>query len=126
MKVEKDSAFRELEPPPGGAARLRARLAARPGPLDGPIRWLGPIAVALVAAIAVFAFRALPGPEPAAASNEIMMASAFDRLLGRESEPFALSVTRGTETLAVSELEGNEPGVRMYTLSPATEPGETP
>ena len=125
MRIEKDDAFRELEPPLGGAARLRARLEARPGSFDGPMPWLGPAMVALVAAIAIFAFRPVADPVVSIPNNDLMLASAFDRLLNRESEPFRLSVIRGTETLVASELEGGDPAVRLYSLSP-TEPTETP
>ena len=79
--------------------------------------WLGPVAVALLAAIAVFAFR--PVPDPAEDTDNLMAAAAFDRLLRREATPLELSISRGTEPLAVRELATSDPKVRLYSLETA-------
>ncbi|MGD8339240.1 MAG: hypothetical protein PVH89_00580 [Gammaproteobacteria bacterium] len=118
MRIDRDQAFRELEPPPGGAARLRAGLAAGRPRRGIDAWWLGPVAALSVAIIAVVAFLSVPEPDPVPEVDELMAAAAFDRLLGRESVPFELQVRRGTESLAIQELEGSNPEVRLYSLSP--------
>jgi hypothetical protein len=51
-----------------------------------------------------------------AAAAEIAAAPAFDRLLGRESVPFELRVSRQEQALTVVELAGGDPQVRVYQL----------
>lgn len=115
MKIDREQIFRELEPPPGGAARMRARLVAPPRTTDW-INWLGAVAVASVAAIAVVTFSLQPGELPTVDPESLFSAADFDRLLGRESVAFELSVRRGTETIGVSEIESGNPKVRIYQL----------
>jgi hypothetical protein len=59
--------------------------------------------------------RAATVPSEAAAA-EIAAAPAFDRLLGRESVPFELRVSRQEQALTVVELAGGDPQVRVYQL----------
>ncbi len=116
MKIERDQVFRELEPPPGGAARLRASLAASRPRSWRPAVWLGPGALALIAAAAFFVLRLDPSEGPSAVSDSLLAAASFDRLLGRESAPYELRVTRGTMPVAVNEIRSNDPNVRIYSL----------
>ena len=113
MKTERKQIFRELEPPPGGAARLRARLGTRTGHPGRQAWWLGPALVAVIAALALSPFRFDLTTESAPPPDTLLMAAAFDRLLGRTSAPYELSVARGTERLTVSELESSHPNVRL-------------
>lgn len=118
MKIERDQIFHELEPPPGGAARLRAKLrAGRAAPLSGGW-WLGPVAVAVIAAVTIVAFRLVPQRGPAPEADNLMAAAAFDRLLRRESDPYDLSISSGDQRLAVRELESSNPSVRLYRIEP--------
>ena len=115
MKLDRGQIFRALEPPPGGAARLRAvlrrkRRAAWP-------RWLlAPAAAAAVVAIVLLLRQPGPDTGPVEPSDGLMAATALDRLLGRESAPIGLSVSRGDERLAVSQLQSSRPNVRLYAL----------
>ena len=115
MRIERDRIFGEIEPPPGGAARLRAKLAA-PRPAPGWVNWLGPVAVASVAALAVATFTLRPGDDGVGIPDSLMMAADFDRLLGRKSEPLEFRITRGEEVVAVSEVASGNPKVRLYLI----------
>lgn len=123
MKLETDQIFRELEPPPGGAARLRAKLN------EGDRRriaswWLGPAAVAAIAIIALVVFRQAPVTDQGLEADSLMMAADFDRLLGRDSEPYEFTVRRGAEQIEVSQLETTNPRIRLYSFdSPPPEAG---
>jgi hypothetical protein len=94
---------------------------------------LATVAVVLTTAVAVVWLRsgddrgsetsaAAPEVAPAAtvsneaAAAEIAAAPAFDRLLGRESVPFELRVSRQEQALTVVELAGGDPQVRVYQL----------
>jgi hypothetical protein len=117
MKAEHAQIFRELDPPAGGAARMRAKLAAGGHLRRFQVWWLGPVAVALVAAIAVVNFRGATGPDQA--SDSLLADSSLDRLLGRTAEPVETRVTRGTMPVAVNQIQTSNPRIRFYTLDPA-------
>jgi hypothetical protein len=119
MKIEREALFRQLEPPPGGAARLRARLGSPSAGPPSPAWWLGPAAVAVIAAVVVLALRLVPDVEPTPEPGALMTAAAFDRLLRRESAPYELSITRDDVRLEVTELRSNNPSVRLYHIDPA-------
>jgi len=126
MKIDREAIFAELEPPPGGPARLRAKLRSAGAPPPARAWWLGPVAVVVIAAVAIFAFRLFPDSEPAAETDSLMTAAAFDRLLGRDSAPYAISVRRGPDPVAVSELETRDPNVRLFHLEPVSGADDTP
>ena len=157
MRIERDQLFRELTPPAGGAARLRARLAAEvsvtaearvsnaaQARASGAAQarasnrellfgsWhvaaAGVAAVLVIAVLVALAFRngasidggfidgtgvagntALPG-------GELYASSDFDRLLGRSSTPFELSVSLGDEQLALTEIPTGDPLVRIVQI----------
>ena len=117
MKLEPSHIFRELEPPAGGVARMRAKLAAERQRRSFEIWWLGPVAAALVVAIAFFAFSGQDPVLPTSAANDLMTAAEFDRLLGRDTEPTEFRVTQGTMPVAVNQLPSNNPRVRIYDVA---------
>jgi len=123
MKADRRDVLRELEPPPGGPARMRAKFAGATRRNRVRAWWLGPVAVGLIAAVTIVHFRPADdaGSEP---EVDALLASAeFDRLLGRETEPVDLVVTRGEVTLAVRELETREPKVRFFRIEDSS-PGD--
>jgi hypothetical protein len=121
LRTERSVIFRELEPPPGGAAKLRERLRASGDSQAVPAWWLGPVAVAVVAAVAVLAFRLVPDAARSPEAGSLIMAAEFDRLLRRPPEPYDLVVRRGAERIAVSELETRDPTVRVFHIEGASD-----
>lgn len=116
MKTDRKQLFAALEPPPGGADRLRRRLRARGRRTASP-RLRFAAATAVVAGLAVVIARWQP--EPAAPSPELaeLMAShRLDHLLGRDYEPVAVRVVRGNEEATVVEVQSTDPNVRVYEI----------
>lgn len=116
MKTDRQEVFLGYEPPPGGPARMSAKLAHAGRRRDAQLYWLGPVAVALIAVITVILFRPAGDLRPGPDAGALLAAAEFDRLLGRETEPLDLTVTRGGTTLSVSELETREPNVRVFRI----------
>jgi len=117
MQSDPESPFELLDPPSGGVARMRARLAA-PEPVRGGFR----LAVAGVAALAAFfALLAVISNERRGsdAGNAILAAPEFDRLLGREGTqhpPLPLTVERDGRAVPTEELPSSDPRVRIYRM----------
>jgi hypothetical protein len=112
MQSDPESLFEQLEPPPGGLERMRARFAA-PEPVRGGFA----IAGAGIAALAVLvALLALVGNERhgSDADNAILAAPELDRLLGREARPLPLTVERDGQQQQTEELPSSDPRVRIY------------
>ena len=116
MKLDPSQVFRVLEPPAGGVARMRAKLAAERHRRPFEIWWLGPVAAALVVAIAFFAFSGRNPMPPTGAANDLISSVEFDRLLGRETEPNEFRVTQGEMAVAVNQLPSSNPRVRLYEV----------
>ena len=125
MKVDRNEIFRELLPPEGGAARMRARLAnevsndsrnrANNVPRTG---WhfaaAGVAALMLIAILVGIALR--PGASDAPPGGELYASADLDRLLGRPSTPFELSVSLGDERLELTEIPTRDPQVRLVRI----------
>ncbi|HEU4618068.1 MAG TPA: hypothetical protein VFV10_08500, partial [Gammaproteobacteria bacterium] len=96
MKANREDLFRQIEPPPGGAERLSARLAAAPSPRTSLALRLtaagGVAAVALAAAVQLHERFHPPAPAPGDLSD-LSASPEFDRLLGREPRPYELTVS---------------------------------
>jgi len=139
MKTERNELFRELTPPEGGAARMRARLAAEVSNAAKPrasnmsqtrphypsrrpaASWLiaaaGVATMVLIAVLTALAVRPGPATERGAPpGGELYAAADFDRLLGRPSTPFELSVSRGDERLELTEIPTRDPQVRIVRI----------
>ena len=141
MKIDRNELFRELTPPAGGAARMRSRLATPVGnstePRAGhsapsPASWLfvpaGVAAVLLIAVLVAVALRSVPSidsgstdggsvaGEGAPPAGELYAAADLDRLLGRPSTPFELSVSLGDERLDLIEIPTRDPLVRIVRI----------
>jgi hypothetical protein len=125
MKTDRNELFRELTPPAGGAARMRARLAAEIGNPAVPrarsvqqSNWLfvaaGVAAMSLIAVLAVVALVSQPSIEPA--RGELYASADFDRLLGRALTPVELSVSLGDERLELTEIPTRDPQVRIVRI----------
>ena len=113
MKTDRNSLFRSLEPPPGGSARMRAKLTAGRRSRSQPLIWAGPAAVAALVVLVVTAFIQQPeAPQPESLISDV----ALDRLLRRESDPLEFRVTRGTMPVAFSEIQGSDPKIRLINL----------
>lgn len=119
MSTDRETWFRDLEPPPGGAERLRLRLeeARRPTTVLAPrLAAVGTGAAALVLAIALFTgLRNDDGANGQTLAN-VYQAASFDRLLGRPIERTELRVTVDARAVAVSRDDGSNPNVRIYRL----------
>lgn len=126
MKTSRQEIFRELTPPAGGAARLRAELAAASASRRPKAWWLGPVAVAAVAAIAVQQFVYAPPMVSDVPDGGLIDDAAFDRLLGRASEPYEFRVMRASMPVAVNQIETTDPRVRLYSLDLAPAEREDP
>lgn len=133
MKVDRSEIFRELTPPAGGAARMRARLAnevsndsqnrandaAQPTTSNVPrTGWhfaaAGVVALMLIAILVGIALR--PGSPDAPSGGELYASADLDRLLGRPSRPFELSVSLGDERLELTEIPTRDPQVRLVRI----------
>jgi len=115
MRTERDALFEQLEPPPGGVERMRARFAEPAQSRAGfGVAAFGVAAVAVLAALIAL----LPSsPEsPAVVDNTILAAPELDRLLGRESAPVPFSVERDDQRVQVEELPSSDPHVRIYRV----------
>lgn len=116
MKADRDSIFRAVDPPAGGTARMRARFARAQRRRLPPAGWLGPVVIVTVAALA---FNGLWNASRSGSSDRVdslLAAPEFDRLLGRESAPYELRVTRDSMPVSVNEIESSDPTVRLYRL----------
>lgn len=122
MKADGKDLFQTLDPPAGGAERLRARLQAeRPRPMMSPVR-LGLAAIAASALLTAILITQRPevGNEIArddiGLADDIFESPAFDRLLGREFQPVAMRVTLNDEPMQATAVASENPNIRMYDL----------
>lgn len=125
MKVDRDEIFRELTPPAGGAARMRARLAKEVSnaalqrasnlPQSGwQFAAAGVAALVLIAILVGIALR--PEPSGAPPRGELYASAELDRLLGRPLTPFELRVSLGDERLELTEIPTRDPQVRIVRI----------
>ena len=122
MRIDRRELFRQLEPPPGGVERMRAR-AMPSGMHVSRFQWRA-VACAMVALVAIIL---VVGRGPRGVSTDgvisagntsagIAVAPQFDRLLGRTPAPVDLTVTQNDQAVALTRVEGSNPKVRMYAL----------
>ena len=123
-----DELFGKLEPPRGGAERFARRLdeaAAHARVVDA--RWrrfalAGTVAAAVLLVVAVTVLRSpSDAPQPPLADSvplpQIYDSPAFDRLLGRPLQAEQLTATVNQQAAAVTELESQNPNVRIYRIN---------
>ena len=117
MNAEKDL-FKQFDPPPGGAERLRARLDEAAGESESP-GWLPAAAVAVIVMVVVGALVALNDrARDHGAPGESLVAAApeFDRLLGRPVMPVEPAVTLNDETVTLAAVPSENAKVRIYQI----------
>jgi hypothetical protein len=106
--------FAILEPPPGGAARMRERLL---GDAPGVARWpaaavAGLASVAVLCALLVY----VPAQRGERADTALLEAPEFDRLLGRIPAVSPLSVDVNEQMVRAEPVQSSDPLVRIYRL----------
>jgi hypothetical protein len=123
-----DDLFGQLQPPPGGAERFARRLdeaAARARSVGVRWRRLTLASVAAAAVLLVVAATVLRSPNgappPPLADSvpvpKIYDSPAFDRLLGRPLRAEQLTATVNQQAATVTELESQNPNVRIYRIN---------
>ena len=146
MKAKRGDLFQQLEPPAGGAESLQRRLGERASaPMSAlpsaPWRLAGAAAALLLFVLVLInspwdTQEIAPGFETALESDPdsaadsapdaaldvastvpILEASEFDRLLGREFEPYELTVRIGGQEASMIELASSNPKIRIYDLN---------
>ncbi|MGH8495469.1 MAG: hypothetical protein ACREVN_04985 [Gammaproteobacteria bacterium] len=119
MSADRKTWFRELEPPPGGAERLRLRLEKAGAPaamLPARIAIVGACAGVLALAIALFAgLRNDEGADRRAVAD-VYQAAPFDRLLGRPMKRTDLMVTLNAQPVPVSPVDSSNRKIRIYRI----------
>jgi hypothetical protein len=114
MSIEREL-FEVLEPPPGGADRMRARLAEQQVRVVGfRLAAFGVAALLALAALLVYLPSVLSNS--GLADNAIAASPELDRLLGRESQPMPLTVERDGQRVQTEELPSSDPKVRIYRV----------
>jgi hypothetical protein len=106
--------FAVLEPPRGGAARLRERLLS-----DAPsvALWPGTAAAGLAALTVLCALLFyVPAQHGERGATAMVDAPEFDRLLGREPAASALRVDVNAQMVQADPVQSSDPRVRIYTL----------
>lgn len=153
MKIERNELFRELTPPEGGAARMRALLAAEASNVPKArassaarlrahilpqsrtfsqslwdLTTLGVAAVLLLAVLAAIGLVTAPAIDPVSIGSDriagddtllrgdLYVSADLDRLLGRASMPFELTVSLGDEPLELIEIPTRDPLVRIVRI----------
>jgi hypothetical protein len=115
--MRRDEIFERLDPPPGGLAALRSRIAPRPR----PARRLAPLALAAAAAaIVLFVLSRGRAPDPLAAARQ--HGDAPEVALGLAPMPAAaVSIDREDRaTTALAEVPTKDPHVAFYWVGSTT------
>ena|SRR5881394_421217 len=115
MQTGPESPFEQLEPPPGGVERMRARFA-EPSRARRGIGLAASGVAALAALVAVLAVLSTEMRSRTAADNAMLAAPELDRLLGRETRPVPLTVERDGRPVQTEELPSSDPLVRIYRV----------
>lgn len=120
MSTDPHALFKQLDPPAGGAEKLRRRLDAaargRRAPGRPVVVTVSAAAAIVVAAVAFFLDgdrNANREPVPAVALHD---APQFDRLLGRPREATEPSVALNDRTAKVAQIRTAKENVRIYRL----------
>jgi hypothetical protein len=118
MNEDRQGLFEQLEPPPGGAERFRARLDATAerdhGPSWGLAAAVAAGVVVVVAALVVLNHAGqsnVDSPE-----NQVAAAPEFDRLLGRPTAPTEPAVTLNDQMVTLAAVPSENPKIRMYQI----------
>ncbi|HEY7671053.1 MAG TPA: hypothetical protein VIC71_02465 [Gammaproteobacteria bacterium] len=116
MSEDRDGLFRQLEPPPGGVERFRARLDAAAERDRGP-PWRLAVAVAagLVVVVATLVVLNDVG-RSGSAENRVAAAPEFDRLLGRPLNHVEPAVTLNDQPVILAAVQSDNPKVRIYQI----------
>lgn len=119
--MKREELFERLEPPPGGVAKLRERMAARPASTF-VVRRLVPAAAALAIAAIVLLFwsRREKTPDLLAAARD--RAGLEEVALGLAPSPRSSAALSGNErtTAALAEVPSSNGAVAFYWVSSTT------
>jgi hypothetical protein len=115
--MKREDVFERLEPPPGGVAKLRERMTARPSSIG---RRLGPVAAPLAIAAVVLVFLFWPSdttPDLVAAARH--RAGLEQVALGLAPAPGGPAVLTDDErgTTALAEVPTSNSSVAFYWVS---------
>ena len=114
MQTGPESPFEQLEPPPGGVERMRARFA-EPSRARHGVGLAASGVAALAALVAVLAVLSTEMRSRTAADT-MLAAPELDWLLGRKSQPIPLSVERDGQVVQTEELPSSDPRIRIYRV----------
>jgi hypothetical protein len=117
MNADLNGLFQQIDPPPGGTERFRARLdkAASEGESPG---WLPAAAVTATLVVVVGAL-VVPSDwreSRAPAENRVAAAPEFDRLLGRPVAPVEPAVMVNDEMVTLAAVQSENAKVRIYRI----------
>jgi hypothetical protein len=115
MKTSRDIVFAPVEPPQGGVERMASRFAAAPRRSPAAAVGWAAAAAAVVAAAVLVPLRG-HFDRPAPPVGGLYAAPEFDRLLGRNTEPYELSVSVNQQKVRVAEVPTSDPKIRIYAL----------
>jgi hypothetical protein len=118
MNEDRHGLFKQLEPPPGGAERFRARLDAAVERDRAP-PWRLAVAVAagvLVVVGALFVVNNADRDSGDSAENPVAAAPEFDRLLGRPVERADPAVTLNDQSVTLAAGHSENPKIRIYQI----------
>ena len=116
--MKREDVFERLEPPPGGVAKLRERMTARPSPM---VRRLVPVAAALaIAAVVLLFWSRRTTPDLVAAARHRagleQVALGLAPSVGERGGPAALTEDERA-TMALAEVPTSNPTVAFYWVS---------
>jgi hypothetical protein len=118
MNDDRQGLFKQLDPPPGGAERFRARLDAAAESRHGS-GWHLAVAVAAGGVIVVGALVVLNDADRTnvnSAENPVAAAPEFDRLLGRPVERTEPAITLNDQSVTLAAIPSENPKIRMYQI----------
>jgi hypothetical protein len=118
MNEDRHGFFKELDPPPGGAERFRARLDAAAESRRGPA-WRLAVAVAAGVVVVVGALVVLNDADRNSSDsreNPVAAAPEFGRLLGRPVERVDPAVTLNDQSVALAAVQSDNPKIRIYQV----------
>jgi hypothetical protein len=119
MNEDRHGLFKQLEPPPGGAERFRARIEGVAERDRGRPAWRVAFAVAAGVVVIVGALVVLSDAERNSvdsAENLVAAAPEFDRLLGRPVELADPAVTLNDQSVTLAAIPSENPKIRMYQI----------
>ncbi len=115
MKTDHATLFELVEPPANGVRDLRARLSLN----EHRLSWgWGFAAAGAVMGLLVFVLaQPRKGDVEPALLAKMFDVREFDRLLGKETQPYELRVKLNTREAVVVEVSSSDPKIRLYQIN---------